>query len=433
MCQRIFRYSLLIFQLCFGWTVRGQVEAVRFEDHIYMETIKTVLLYPGTNEMENPARMIAQPIIGLNTDHQLVLEFDDLTADYRGYRAKIFHCNADWSKSVLNDVEYTREFNDYPITDARQSFSTKVPYYHYIFKVPSVRLPGNYVIAVFDERSRKPVCSRRFMVYDTKVRVHAQARFSQGIVQQATDQQIDFSIDYKGYQLIAPQTDLKVFIRQNFRWDRVKTNFKPTNVSAFDQKLSYQFFNLENTFKGSNEFRYFDSRTLSGRGFGVYEIDRLEDFTRLILAPDKSRNFDAYLQMDDFNGGFIVDHRESRNGSVEADYTPVVFTLRNNELADHQEVYVNGGFNLWQKNAINKMEYDPGSQSYRAVILLKQGVINYNYTIFDPGHDVYNESLLEGDYSTTENDYDILVYYRPPAGRSDLLIGYSTVEWNRRR
>lgn len=413
--------------------LRAQHAELVYDDYIYAETIKTVLLYPEAPDRENPARLVSQPIITLNGNKRLVLEFDDLTADYRSFRAKIFHCNADWSRSVLNEVEYTREFNDYPVTEARQSFSTKIPYYHYLFPVPQVRLPGNYVLVVFNERDRKPVLSRRFMVYDTKVRVHAQARFSQGISQQNSDQQIDFSIDHKGFQLIAPQTDLKVFIRQNFRWDKVRTNFRPTNVSAFDQKLTYQFFNLENTFKGGNEFRFFDSRTLAGRGFGIYEIDRLPEYTRLILAPDRSRNFDAYLQVDDFNGAYIVDHRESGRGSVEADYTPVVFTLKIPEFADGSEVYVNGAFNLWQKNDLNRMAFETDSQSYRAVILLKQGVVNYNYMVQKSPGAPFVESDIEGDYAATENDYDILVYFRPPAGRTDLLIGYSTVEWNRRR
>ncbi len=411
----------------------AQTDGLVYGDRIYSETIKTVLLYPQAANPENPARLVAPPVISLQAGTRLVLEFDDLTADYRAFRAKIFHCNADWSGSVLNEVEYTREFNDYPVTEARQSFSTKIPYYHYTFIVPQVRISGNYVLVVFNERDRTPVCSRRFMVYDTKVRVQAQARFSQGINQQHTDQQIDFGIDYKGFPLVAPQTDLKVFIRQNFRWDRMKSDFRPTNVNVFDQKLTYQFFNLENTFRGGNEFRFFDSRTLAGRGFGIYEIDRLPEYTRLILGPDRSRNFDAYLQMDDFNGGYVVDHRESGRGSVEADYTPVVFTLKIPELPEGREIYVNGAFNLWQNNELNRMEFENDSQSYQAVILLKQGVVNYNYTVYDPASRLYSESLVEGDYSATENDYDILVYYRPPAGRSDLLVGYSTIEWNRRR
>ena len=221
-------------------------------------------------------------------------------------------------------------------------------------------------------------------------------------------------------------------IRKNFRWDNAKTGFRPTNVRPFDQVLEYQFFNLENTFQGGNEYRYFDSRTLAARGFGIYEIERLGEFTRLILMRDEPRATGGYLGMDDFNGRYIVDHRESGNGSVEADYTPVVFTLRMPEIPG-ASMYVNGAFNLWLLNDLNRMTYNPDLQAYNAVILLKQGVVNYNYAVVEKGAKSPDEGQVEGNYVNTENDYDILVYFRPPAGRSDLLVGYRTVEWNRRR
>ncbi len=420
-----------IFVLSISWT-QAQFADVRLEDYIYSETIKTVLLYPATGSPDDPRRLIGPPVIQLDGDRPLTLEFDDLTADYRGFRAKLIHCNADWNKSLLNDIEYTYEYNDYPITEFSQSFSTKVPYYHYRLEVPRVKVSGNYVLVVYSERQRKPVFTRRFMVYENQVRIAAQARFSQGIREQRTDQQIDFSLDHKGYQIIAPQTDLKVFIRKNFRWDQTKSGFKPTNVRPFDQVLEYQFFNLENTFPGGNEFRYFDSRTLTARGYGVYELERLSEYTRLILSPDEPRARGAYIQMDDLNGQYIVDQRESGRGSNEADYTPVVFSLRTSELPG-ASVYVNGGFNLWLRNDVNRMTYDTDAELYRAVILIKQGVVNYNYAVIDKAPATAQEDVLEGNYAATENDYDILVYNRPPAARADKLVGYRTVEWNRRR
>ncbi len=428
-------YRLQIF-FCFFFfsTLPGQAQFadVRLEDYIYSETIKTVLLYPETGSPDDPRRLIGPPVIQLDGDRPLALEFDDLTADYRGFRAKLIHCNADWKKSVLNDIEFTYEYNDYPITEFRQSFSTKVPYYHYRLEVPRVKVSGNYVLVVYSERQRKPVFTRRFMVYENQVRIAAQARFSQGIREQLTDQQIDFSLDHKGYQIISPQSDLKVFIRKNFRWDQTKSGFKPTNVRPFDQVLEYQFFNLENTFPGGNEFRYFDSRTLTARGYGIYELERLSEYTRLILTPDEPRARGAYIQMDDLNGQYIVDQRESGRGSNEADYTPVVFSLRTPEIPG-TTVYVNGGFNLWLRNDINRMTYDTDAESYRAVILIKQGVVNYNYAVVDKAPETAQEDVLEGNYAATENDYDILVYNRPPAARADKLVGYRTVEWNRRR
>ncbi|TDE18638.1 type IX secretion system plug protein [Dyadobacter psychrotolerans] len=422
---------LVLLSFCFS-TANAQTANVRLEDYIYDSKIATVLLYPGIDDIENPKRLLTTPIIPLQSTFPLILEYDDLTASFAGYRAKIIHCNADWTKSNLNDIEFTLQYNEYPISTYDQSFSTKVPYFHYRFEVPRLKISGNYVLVVYRDGDKRPVISRRFMVYEPKIGITAEARFSQGISQQFSDQQIDFKIDYKGFPLNAPQTDLKVVIRKNMRWDQIKTGFKPTNVRPFDQQLEYTFFNLENTFPGGNEFRYFDSRTLSGRGYGIQELQRTADFTKLILFPDKSRAENSYLQIDDFNGQYVVDQRESGRGSVEADYTPVAFTLRTAEDPD-ATFYVNGAFNLWQLNDRNKMTYNPDINAYEAEIFLKQGVINYDYTVVGGADKKPDEGYIEGNYVATENDYDILVYYRPQAGRSDLLVGYRTVEWNRRR
>ena len=432
--MRLVRFPLLLLLVfVFPKTLaQPRAEDVRLEDYIYNENIKTALLYPATDRADDPRRLIGPAVIQLDGERPLMLEFDDMTADYRGFRAKLIHCNADWNRSVLNDIEFTYEYNDYPITEFKQSFGTKVPFYHYRFQIPRLKVSGNYVLVVYSERQRRVVLTRRFMVYENKVRIAAQARFSQGIREQRTDQQIDFSLDYKGFQVVSPQTGLQVVIRQNFRWDKAKSGFKPTNVRPFDSVLEYQFFSLENTFPGGNEFRYFDSRTLSARGFGVYELERLSEFTRLILSPDKPRAYGAYIQMDDLNGQYIVDQRESGMGSDEADYTPVVFTLKMPEIPG-AAVYVNGSFHLWLRNDLNRMSYNADLQAYQAVILIKQGVVNYNYTVVQEAAEQGDEAQIEGNFAATENDYDILVYNRPPAARADKLVGYRTVEWNRRR
>jgi hypothetical protein len=409
----------------------AQPQNLRLEDYIYSEKIRTVLLYPALEDAENPTRLLSPPVTPLQSPSPLVLEFDDLTGQFEGYRAKIIHCNADWTKSNLNDIEFTFEFNEYPISSYEQSFSTKVPYFHYRLELPKLKLSGNYVIYVYSDRDRKPVLSRRFMLYESRVSITAQARFSQGIQQQFSDQQIDFSVSYQGYPLNAPQTDLKVVLRKNFRFDQTKSGFRPTNVRPFDQLLEYTFFNLENTFPGGNEFRYFDSRTLSGRGYGINEMERSDEFTRLILFPDKTRANGSYIQIDDFNGHYIVDQRESGRGSVEADYTPVLFSLKTPEDPE-ATFYVNGGFNLWLLNDRNRMTYNTDTGCYEAEMMIKQGVINYNYVTVR-GDKKPDEAAMEGNYAATENDYDILIYHRPPAGRADLLVGYRTVEWNRRR
>ncbi|WP_338871076.1 DUF5103 domain-containing protein [Spirosoma sp. SC4-14] len=420
-----------------AWMLATSLSAQQLQtiDQAYDPKLQTILLYPlvGTS-LTDPSLTLNPPVISLDEQIPLQLEFDDLTANYRSFRARLVHCNADWQRSVLNDIEFTYEYNDNPITDYQVSLNTKIPYYHYRFTVPRVKLPGNYVLVVYDERNRNNIAfTRRFCTYQNKITVAAGIRFSSDPSRQFSDQQIDLSISYKGYQVISPQDDFKVVIRQNYRDDRVLRGLKPTSVQAFDQVLQYRLIDLSNNMPGGNEFRFFDTRTVLSRANYIDRIDRNADHNVAYVQVDKPRSQGAYIQSDDFNGMFVIDQRETGNGQTNADYIETVFTLKIPELPG-VDVYVNGAFNFWHLNDRNRMTYDAILEAYRASIFLKQGVYNYDYAIqttTDPPK--VDESYIEGNYSSTENDYEVFVYHRPPAARADQLIAYQRLGVNKRK
>jgi hypothetical protein len=260
-------------------------------------------------------------------------------------------------------------------------------------------------------------------------------RFSAAPDRQFTDQQIDLTLNYRGYPVISPQDDFFIIVRQNYRDDRIIAGLRPTNVRAFDNTLEYRLIGLENTVPGGNEYRFFDTRSTISRGNYIDRVDRKEDRNVAYVQTDRPRASGTYFQADDFNGLFVIDQRDNGlgNASVSADYLETVFTLQTPELSAG-DVYVNGSFNNWLRNDRSRMTYDVNLGAYRATILLKQGVYNYNYVIGlvspQPGVD---EFAFEGSYSGTENDYEVFVYNRPPASRADQLVGYVRVGYNKRR
>ncbi len=409
-----------------------KLNGLRYEDAIYEANIKTVAVYPAPVQLQDPARTTYPPVVSLDSNTPLIAEFDDLSARFRSFRYKVFHCNADWTPSNLNDIEFTYEYNDYPINDYQSSFNTKVPYFHYVFELPKLKLPGNYVVAVYeDKRPAKLVLSRRFMVYQARVNVSPQVRLSTGIAEQRTHQQIDFDIEYKGYELLSPQDDLKIVIRQNFRWDKVLTKLRPTNVRAFDYRLEYRPFDLSNNILGGNEFRWFDTRLSRAVGMSVNDIEQLPDQTIVRLHKDASRLAGgANFQAQDLNGQYIVLNRDAANSSNEADYLNVVFTLQS-PLYPNAQVYVGGAFNLWQHDDASRMTYNNSSGAYEASMYIKQGVVNYCYYALK-GDGQMDDVSFEGSFSNTANDYEIFVYHRPPAARADQLVGYRLIEYGRR-
>ncbi|TAF66230.1 MAG: DUF5103 domain-containing protein [Cytophagales bacterium] len=394
------------------------------EEKIYHTQVKTVLLYPKS---EDPEAMTKVPILPIGYTNPLVLTFDVLNKSYENYYAKIVHCNADWRISNLNEIEYMQDFNETIIQQYEYSFNTKIPYVHYSLELPLTKISGNFAVVVYTENIEKPLFIKRFMVYENALSIVPNARPSTDISRLQTHQQIDFKIRYSGYSLINPRDNLQVVVRQNDRWDNALFSLKPTYIREIDRELEYVYFNGENNFWGLNVFRRFDLQSILFLGFNVAQLDVLGAENRARLVSDKLRNKDPFFVWNDRNGGFLINHFETQNGATQADYVKVYFTLKTEE-ALAGEVYLRGAFNQWQFLEEHKMSYYASEKAYQRSVLLKQGSYDYLYTVrYADGR--VEDYFCEGSHFQTPNQYDILVYYRPLGARADALIGYRRFEY----
>lgn len=74
-----------------------------------------------------------------------------------------------------------------------------------------------------------------------------------------------------------------------------------------------------------------------------------------------------------------------------------------------------------------RMIFNPETNLYEKALYLKQGYYSYQY-ITKAGDDGRPDfSQTEGDFWTTENNYTVLVYFRPFGARADELIGSASV------
>ena len=398
-----------------------------YDTHNYEPYIRTVQLYPILNFGKTVQSALNPPVVKLEDNQPLLLEFDCLNPDFQSFRVKIFHCNSDWTPSVLNEIEYLPEFNDFPINDYRNSFATKISYNHFKFELPLTKVSGNYIVMVYKNRNEQDIMlTRKFMVYQNRVNVGGRVSYPNNAQRRLSHQQVNFGISYAGYEIINPQQDLKVMIRQNYRDDKTTKPLKPFMVDSYNQKLDYQFFDNENQFEGLSEFRMFDGRSTQQKLVGISHITQGERESILELYPEKSQNRMAYLSNNDFNGMYVIDNYETNRGETDADYVRVSFLLKSDSL-ENKKVYVNGGFNDWKLDERNLMHYVPESQAYEIFIQLKQGIYNYNYVTID-NYGNKSETEFEGTHSQTENAYEILVYHRPIGARADALVGYSLVK-----
>lgn len=398
-----------------------KIKVFETKNLIYEEQIKTVQLYPMSNDIPDylSGSVVFKPI------QNLVLEFDELGEDFNEYRAKLIHCNFDWTQSMLNDIEFLNEINDFPIQQRELSFNTRKPYVHYTFNLPKVKVSGNYVIKVYREGDKSDIMlSRRFIVYDNKIHIEPKVRPSNAPSERERNQQVEFKINYGAFPNISnPKEEVKVVLRQNKRWQNAITTLKPLYVREVNKVLEYTHFKQENNFKGLNEYRYFDARSVRFLGFNIARVNVKRKLAEVWVGLDQNRANRSYLRRKDNNGGFVISHYETGKGTLESDYIMVHFSL-SSQSEVWQDLYIVGGFCDWEAKEEYKLRYDSKTKTYQTSILLKQGIYDYAYAVKDKNTGALLMNKVEGAYQETENDYDIIVYYRPPGQRNDLVLGY---------
>ncbi|MBX2916261.1 MAG: DUF5103 domain-containing protein [Cyclobacteriaceae bacterium] len=395
-----------------------------FTDKSYEEEIRTVQLYPALNTAQDKLKPAVAPINNQN----LVLEFDDLIAQRSNYYVRIVHCNYDWTKSSLQDLEFLNDYNEYAITDYDMSINTSVPYIHYYFDVPAVKIPGNYLLVAYRENNQNDILlSKRFMIYTNEVSLSLDGQ-NQGLgTLRVNNQQLNFKLNYAKVDVVNPMESINIWVRQNQRWDNAQGTIKPSFIREDRRELEYRFFDQSNQFMAGNEFRFVDFRSLNAPGQNTGRLDRIQRPFHLSVLTDRSREGQAYAQYRDMNGNYVIDNRDNRDPSLSGDYVYVTFTLASPPLAGH--VHLMGALTDWDHTAASRMNYNSSLRAYEKTLFLKQGWYDYQYWVEGANQ---NSFQVEGSHFETENLYEVFIYYRPFRPQADLLVGYYQLPANSR-
>ncbi|MFN7434982.1 MAG: type IX secretion system plug protein domain-containing protein [Bacteroidota bacterium] len=414
--------SVLTIVLSFDFRSSYSQKTLSLDDRSYEWQIKTVQLYPN---LGGPRDYLQPAVVPLERQN-LVLEFDDIQDHRNNYYVKLIHCNFDWSKSQLSDLDFFDSFNENPINEYAFSNNTHARYIHYRFVVPPVKLPGNYVLIVYrDGEQSDLILSRRMMVFANQVAINKDTQFAGTGTLQRDKQVFNFDVDYSAMQIINPADNVHVVMRQNFRWDNAKINVAPNYVNEASSRLEYRFLDAANQFDGGNEFRWADFRSLQAPGANTARINRLVKPYELYLATDAPRSDQFYAQYPDLNGMYVIENLDVGEGVLTGDYVYTNFTLKMPQTADL--VYMVGAFNNYQRNEDNLMHYNAGGY-YESRQFIKQGLYNYQYVVDSKK----GANGLEGNHFETENVYEVLVYQRPFRPNADLLVGYYLIPLNGR-
>jgi len=370
----------------------------------------------------------AAPIIELESGRLIEISFDMLEPEPRPYTYTLTHCNADWSQSQLVQSEFMRGFQNRILDDYAISFNTTMDYINYRVTFPNndvyLRVSGNYLVQVFPENSDIPVLHACFSV------VEPQATIAMNVSSQ-TDrgmnnffQQVNFTVDY-GNEVRAPMQDLKVYVQQNNRIDNEAALVKPLRVQG--NRLVFEH-NPDLIFDGGNEYRSFEMTTRQYNGLNIEAIEFHAPFFHVVLRPDAIRSNRPYSFMEDINGRFLVRSLSAVDFSFEADYRIVHFYLPC-EKPFTENVYILGEAfnNLLDERS--RMDYSELDKGYIKSAILKEGYYNYLYVTRKNDESPANMASIEGNFFQTENEYRVMVYFRPMGGRYDRLIGVQTLQF----
>jgi len=380
-----------------------------------------------TLKVSHSDNFMLTPVIGLDSDERVIISFDEISDDRSYLRARLIHCNADWSPSNLLDSEYIDGFNEIAIDDYAFSQNTFMHYVNYRLEIPSgdmkITRSGNYLLQVYDEDSPDDV------LLQARLAVSERRSDIDGFVSGRTDrgyndelQQLEFRFSQSDFKARDVFSDLLVEVSLNGNPESQRILTRPSRISG--DMLVYEH-QGDMIFPAGNEFRRFETVRATYPGLGVDSVRFGDKLYHAYLKRDIPRVSSNYEYDRTQHGRFLVRESNSTDSDLGADYIMVHFRLNAPEYTG-ADIYVDGEFTRhdFSRDSPYKMKYDRETGAYILTAPLKQGSYNYRYVAKARGTEdaTVDSGVIEGDFYETRNEYRIKVFYREPGSRGDRLI-----------
>jgi hypothetical protein len=405
------KFILLILITFTSSSIKGQ----EVYETLPPDFIKTIEFFGSSDEFSGT------PIISIN--ETLNLKFDDLTAAENDYYYEIEHYNFDWTPSKLSKNEYLEGFDNIRLFNFVNSFTTLQPYTHYELSFPNentrgLKVSGNYMLKIFNS-NKELLFSRKFIVFENLVNVDIIIRRSRNLTYLDKKQVVNFEVGRDDFIFRNPEQTVNTVVVQNNDFNTAIYDLKPQFTQG--NRLIYRY-DEESSFWGGNEYFNFDNKDIRQ---GTLRIERVEldDLYNSFLYPNFLRAGNVYTFYPDINGAFRINTIQGNDIDIESEYAKVHFTLQNSKNLEGGEIHLYGRFNnyvLDDSTLMKPLETKPNILTNE--LLLKQGFYNYKYVFLDKNGN-FKEGFISGNHDVTENDYQVIVYYRDIGARFDRVIG----------
>lgn len=351
------------------------------------------------------------------------LQFDDLFGNEANYYYQIRYFDYNWNPSQLSKNEYLGGFDDQRIQNYTNSLNALQIYSHYNLSIPNkftqLKVSGNYMVSILNE-DKEVVFSRKFILYEELVSVPIQIKRARTVEDVEYKHNLDFAIRSNTINFQSPNQNVKVLLLQNGNFNTAIKNIKPMYTIGNDLVYKYD---KETQFWAGNEYLYFENKNIRSGSSTISHVDTNGNLYNTHLYLNNPRANFPYTYWPDINGNFLVNTLNAQNNEIEADYAWVYFKLSAPSLFNKKNIYITGMFNNNSLTDEYKMDYNEKTGLYEKALMIKQGFTNYQYTMADSNGNIDYENAIDGNFSQTENNYFVLVYYRENNQRYDRVIG----------
>jgi hypothetical protein len=314
------------------------------------------------------------------------------------------------------------------ISTYRNSAIALTKYTHYKANFPDRNLQptksGNYLLKVFlNGDTSRLAFTKRFLVVDQKLSMTAQVIQPSNQQFFLTHHRLQFQLDTKNFDVRYPQQQIKIRVVQNLRWDNSLLLNTPTFVRQ--DQLQYSNEN-EMIIPAGKEYRWLNLRSFRLLGDRVQRQVNTDKRFELFVKEDVPRLPRQYFFYRDLNGLYVNETIENLNPFWNADYAKVHFRFKppGGLTYPNAELVIMGELTNYGKDPDAKMVFNEEQRVYETTLFLKQGYYDYQYVLsqYADNRVVYDATPIEQNAWETENQYLILVYYRPLGGRYDELV-----------
>lgn len=417
--------TFFVLILCYGNNNTTQAQNVltspTFFENYFAPSIKSVKAYRTGRDLNNPT-------IELKSDETITVEFDDLSEEGTSYEYTIIHCTYNWKLSDIIFMDYCDGFEFNRVENYSNSIGTVSSYMHYSLSLPNnnikFKVSGNYILQIVDSYNHsKVLLQQRFMVVEPIISMSAKMR--QPLVQELifTSQQLELDVNTAPLGNIDPYSDIVTVVSQNNQADNQLVGIKPNYINQHQIRYTAP---EALVFDGCNEYRNINLKSFF---YQIPQIRKIESYGgeyHVNLTPDINNRKKDYVENPDLNGKFIIKRDDSNDSNTEAEYAWVYFALSTYEL-NNTDIYLYGELTGWTLKPEFQLKYNSDNSAYEIRTQLKQGYYNYRYVTVDRSTNTISHSQLEGNHYSTENNYQITVYYKMPGIRYWRLVGIKTV------